>query len=177
MLYNELFWAGLDRQEFLQVKDPIDNSNRRAVFIWSICIGIFWCLSLVLSFFLPAYEQCRLVYVGALICSVFTWFGSAFLTDRYPWLLYPVMFLLAFSILMAGIEIAICQPDVRTATMIAVVVMMPSCFIVPTIYSILLLSATIIIYCIFGKGAIEPPIFSWGLTNLLIFSLAGIVTT
>ncbi len=175
-IHNELFWAGLDKEKYRQVKDSVDAANQKAIINWSVSIGLFWLLSLVLSFYIPVYEQCRQVYIGGLTSAVFTWLCGICLINRYPWLLYPVMYLLTLSILMTGIGIAICQPHDRTATMLAMVVMLPTCFISPTIRSIVLLSLTILIYCFFGKGALDSNIFSWGLLNLFIFSLAGLLT-
>ncbi len=175
-VYNELFWAGLSKEQYQQVKDPVNDANQKAIISWSVSIGLFWLLSLVLSFHIPVYEQCRQVYIGGLISSFFTWLCGIYLIRWHPWLLYPVMYILALSILLAGIGIAICQPHDRTATMLAMVVMLPTCFISSTIRSILLLGFTIYVYCIFGKGALDPSIFNWGLLNLSIFSMAGILT-
>ncbi len=177
LIYNELFYAGLGKEACKQVQKPVNNMNRKAIISWSLSIGMFWILSLILSFFIPVYTQCREVYIGALISSVFTWVSAVFLIDRYPWLLHPVKYVLTISILMAGIGIAVCQPYDRTATMIAAVVMIPNCFIDPTIRSIVLLLFNLLVYCFVGKGALDPTIYSWGLTNLLIFSLAGILTS
>ncbi len=172
-VYNELFWAGLSREQYRQVKDPVNAANQKAIINWSVSIGLFWLLSLLLSLSIPVYAQCRLVYIGGLISSIFTLYCGTFLIGRYPWLLYPVMYLLALSILMAGIGIAICQPHDRTATMLAMVVMLPTCFISSTMRSIILLLFTILVYCIYGRESLDPSIFSWGLLNLFIFSTAG----
>lgn len=71
--------------------------------------------------------------------------------------------------------IAICQPNVRTATMIAFAVLIPVCVIDSTITNVILHTFTIIAYEVFARNIIEPDIYSWGLTNLIIFSVAGIL--
>ncbi len=173
---NELLRAGLTKEQYQQVKKLVDRANCRSIIAWSVSIGLFWIFSLLLSLFIPVYAQCRQVYIGGLISCSFTLLCAVFLIDRYSWLLYPVMYLFALSILMAGIGIAICQPHDRTATMIAVVVMIPTCFISSTMRSMVLLGGGILIYCFFGNDAIDDTIFYWGLLNLLIFSMAGILT-
>ncbi len=175
-IYKELFCAGLGRDEYRQVNTQIGTANRKAIISWSVSMDLFWGLSLILALFIPVYNQCRQVYIGGVISSSFTLFCALFLFKKYPWLHRPVMDLLALSVLMAGIGIAICQPHDRTATMIAVVVMVPSCFIVSTFRSLVLLGFTILVYSFAGKDAIDPNIYSWGLLNLTIFSLAGILT-
>ncbi len=177
LIYTELFFAGLSKEDYLKIQEPVARMNRRSVIAWSFSVGMFWAMSFIMSFFIPAYTLCRSVYIWAMISSAATWFASVFLVDRVLWLLSPVKYILTYSILMAGIGIAICQPHDRTATMIAVVLMVPNCFIDPTIHSIVLLSLTLMCYSIFGNGVIDPPVFSWGLTNLFIFSLAGLLTS
>ncbi|MCR5089935.1 MAG: HD domain-containing protein [Oscillospiraceae bacterium] len=175
-IYNELFRAGLSREEYRQVREPIAAANRKAIISWSVSMGLFWGFSLVLALFIPVYNQCRQVYIGGIISSAFTLFCAFFLFKKYPRLSSPVMDLLVLSVLLAGIGIAICQPHDRTATMIAVVLMVPTCFVAPTVRSLILLGVTILIYSISGKDTIDPPVYSWGLLNLAIFSVAGIIS-
>ncbi len=176
-IYNELFFSGLTREQYLQVKEPVNQTNRKSIISWSASIGMFWALSLILSLYLSDYTQCRMVYIWALVSSILTWFSGVFLIERFPGLLYPTKYLLTLSILMAGIGIALCQPGNRTATMIAVVVIIPNCFIDPTIASIITLGIVFVVYSILGIRVIEPGVYSWGLLNLAIFSLAGILTS
>ncbi|MCR5294270.1 MAG: HD domain-containing protein [Lachnospiraceae bacterium] len=176
-IYNELFYAGLGRYNYQQVRKHIEEMNRVAIVYWSVSIGLFWILSLILSLFLEAYAKCRPAYAGGLICAAITWFCSVFLVKRFPWLLHPVKYLLTLSILMVGIGIAVFQPFDRTATMIAMVVIIPNCFIDPSIRVILTLGITIAAYCVLGRGVIDPPVYNWGLMNLFIFSMAGLLTS
>ncbi len=175
-VYEDLFFAGLSEEAFQEVKKPVGQANQRAIIAWSISMCMFWIMSLILGLFIPVYAQCSPVYLGGVISSSFTLFCALFLIKRYPWLLNAVMSLLALSVLMVGIGIAVYQPHDKTATMIAMVVMIPTCFITPTIRSVAILGVIIGVYIIAGEDAIDRPIFNWGLLNLFIFSIAGLVT-
>lgn len=175
-IVKELLCMGLDSEQLQQVKKPVVEDNRQSIASWSIIASLFWCMSLLMSLSSPAYRACRLVYVGALVVDLISFVSARFLTERYPLLMRPTMHLFELSLLMAGIGIAICQPDVRTATMIAFAVLIPTVVIDDTISDIAIQGIAIVAYATLARGIIEPDIYSWGLTNLVIFSAAGIAT-
>lgn len=174
-IIRELCFAGLSREEFQQVREPVAERNRQTLVSWSGWVGLFWIMSLVFSIGSEAYAACRIVYAAALAVCIISMLCGLFLIKRVPRILPYVMYLFEFSVLGAGIGIAVCQPDVRTATMIAVAVVIPLCFLDVTVTSIIQQAITIIAYVIFGSQTIVPDIYSWGLTNLIIFSVAGIL--
>lgn len=174
-LKKTLIYMGLREEDYFKVLEPVAEDNMRAVRAWSLCTAFFWIMSLVLSLNSPAYAACRKVYICALAVSLVTLAGTVFLVKRMPWLRNVLIHLLLFSVLGAGIGIAVCQPDVRTATMIAFAVIVPVCVISSTIDVIVRHAVTIIAYAVFAKNVIQPEIYSWGLSNLLIFSAAGIL--
>ncbi len=171
---RELLYSGLTNEEFEQVREPIMEGNRHAAMAWSVSASLFWILSLLLSLNSNAYAACRRVYGGALVICILT-FLCALLVRKFPWMHYPAMYLCDISLLSAGIGIAMCQPDVRTCTMIAAAIIVPVCFIERTAILIALHAVTIVSYALLAKDIIEPVIYSWGLTNLLIFSTAGLM--
>ncbi len=123
-----------------------------------------------------AYATCRIVYIVALSIDSVTCLGALFLAKRVKWTLYPLIYLFEASLLGTGIAIAFFQPDVRTVTMIAIAVIIPASFIDRSIAPLILHILTILTYTIIGKVIIVPDVYSWGLTNLLIFSLVGLLT-
>ena len=166
---------GLTQEQYQQVSDVIGEDNRRIAVSGAFCASLFWIFSLIMSFHSNAYLACRVVYAVALVISVATIIVGLFVVKRKPGLLIPMISALLISVLGAGIGIAFCQPDVRTASMIAFVIITPTCFIKNTITDFLMLTITIIVYAVFGVNIIEPEIYSWGFVNLIIFSLAGIL--
>ena len=174
-IFNSLFYMGLTREQYQQVSDVIGEDNRRIAISGAFCASLFWIFSLIMSFNSDAYLACRKVYITALLVSIAAIIVAMFVVRNMPGLLEPTISVLLMSILGAGIGIAFCQPDVRTASMIAFVIITPTCFIKNTVTDFLMLLITIIIYAVFGANIIEPDIYSWGLVNLIIFSLAGIL--
>lgn len=174
-IFNFLFYMELTKEQYEQVSDVIGEDNRRIAISGASCASLFWIYSLIMSFRSDAYLACRAVYIVALILSVVTIFVALFLVKKMPGLLNPIITVLVISILGAGIGIAFCQPDVRTVSMIAFVTLTPTCFIKNSVTDFLMLFFTIVIYAVFGMNIIEPDIYSWGLANLIIFSLAGLL--
>lgn len=172
---KELFYMGLTQEQFQEVKAPIAEDNRRSIVAWSLCAVFFFLMSLMMSVNLEAYRACRTVYIGVLIISILTFGGASFLVKRFPWTLSPIMYVFEMSILGAGLGIALCQPDVRTVTLIAAAVIVPASIIDCTISDILVHVITVIAYAVLAHDVIEPEIFRWGLTNLIIFSVVGIM--
>ncbi len=174
-LKKALVYMGLSEEEYFKVREPIARDNMRAAEAWSVCTALFWIMSLVMSLNSPAYAACRYVYIGALIISIITLIGTLFFVKRFPWLRNVLINLLLFSVLGAGIGIAVCQPDVRTASMIAFAVIIPTCVISGTLDVIIRHVITVAVYAVIAKNVIVPEIYSWGLLNLIIFSTAGIM--
>ena len=172
---KSLVYMGLTEEEYRKALKPIAEDNIRSVMAWSTCTAVFWILSLILSLNSSAYAACRMVYICALAASAVTMIGTAAFPKPDGWMRFLLINLMLFSVLFAGIGIAVCQPDVRTASMIAFVLIVPTCVISSTIDNIIRLTINLIAYILAARGVIQPEIYSWGLTNLILFSAAGIV--
>lgn len=117
-LKKELFYAGLSREAYHKVSDAVWDSNRTAIIVWSLFAALFWIMSLDMSLNAEAFKACRTVYIIALIICAVTMVVALFLARRISWILFPITALFVLSLHGAGIGIAICQPDVRTVTLI-----------------------------------------------------------
>ena len=175
LIVNELFYAGLSKEEFMRVKEPVGERNRRSIVSWSIIVGSFWLASSFI-FSAPEYAKGRIVLYVSLAISILTLTSALFLIKRLPRLLYPAMYLLELSILGAGIGLSFVQPDQRAATIIALALMVPVLFIDRTIVTIALEASAIIVFVVIGKGVLSPEIYSWGWLTLTTFSVAGVLS-
>ncbi len=172
---KDLVYMGLEKEQYHKIKDPVDEDNKRSIFVWSICAIFFWVMSLAMSLKSEAYSDCRFVYIGALIIAVITLLLSKVMIAYFPGMLKFTIYLFELSILAAGIGIAISQPDVRTVSIITFMVVIPTCTVDRTLNDIILDIITLIAYVLFAKGFVEPDVFSWELTNIIIFSTVGIL--
>ncbi len=172
---NILFYMGVSREDYTKVRPLIEEENRRLAQVWSVCIACFWIMSLLLSLRSEAFLACRSVYAWALVVSAVTLAAARFLVKRFPGMLFPVSVLFLISVLGAGIGIAYFQPDVRTITMFVFAVIVPTFFIHCALLQVIMQVLTIIVYVILTNGVIEPTIYFWGWTNLIIFSVAGVM--
>ncbi len=175
VIAKELCYAGLDKVDFFKVQKPVAERNKQSIAEWSFFVSFFWIMSLIFSLGSQTYAACRIIYITALILNLITFLSGAYLIDRFPWLLFPTMYLFEISVLGAGLGISICQPDVRTVTLIAVALIIPICFIDRTITAVKLQLLTIIAFAVLAKNIIIPEVYSWELLNLIIFSSAGLM--
>lgn len=173
-ILNILFYTGLSKEEFLQVKEPVFERNRKSVIVWSITAAFFWvaCHFLYTS---PVYTQCLFVMRIDIVICVFTLVSALFLIKRVPWTIYPTMYILQLSVLGTGIALSVLQPDQRISTMMAMAVIVPAFFIDRSIVSIILEAVTVISYVILGINVVEHDVFDWGIKTLLIFSVVGVI--
>ena len=153
----------------------IDEDNRKAAIIWSIIEIIAWIGCLVLSMSDEIFERCRIMFISALALSIATFVLSAFVAQKSPKLIRPIIFITYAVLLFAGIGISFFQPDVRSATFVAAVLIVPVMFVNDTLPTAACVAASIVIFAIAGKGALEPDIYSWTLKSLIIFSIVGVV--
>ena len=170
-----LLYGGLSREEYVRVRSPIAEHNRKALITWSAVACGFWIYCLLMSLRSEAYERCRLAYAVALVLSTCTLLGSAFFAERRRRLLVPLMAVFRISLLLAGIGIACFQPNDRSITMFVFSIIVPISLIDRTLISLLLLVGNILLYILFGHWTITPDIYLWGLGNLIVFSVAGLL--
>ncbi|SET40011.1 diguanylate cyclase (GGDEF) domain-containing protein [Pseudobutyrivibrio sp. C4] len=174
-LYNDLFYMGVSKEEFNQVKDVVFEDNRRTVGAGSMCAIQFCVMSLLMSLRASAYNACRLVFIVSLILSIAIFITSQTIARKNKRVIKLLVATFSFMVLMAGIAIAYFQPDVRTATMIAFTIIVPTLVIKNTFTDCVMETIAIIVYAILCRNVIEPEIYSWGFTNLIIFAIAGIL--
>ena len=175
-LRQNLLYGGLQKEDYIQIRESVAEHNRSAMRIWSVVLGGFWIYCLAMSLGAEAYANCRLAYAGGLVCCVFTLICSAFPAVRYKWMRFPLIVLFDLGFMGASIGIAVFQPDVRTITMFVAVIILPTCYIERTIVTLALLLTDLAAYIIFGSSMIENDVYLWGLGNLIIFSTAGLLT-
>ena len=174
-IYNELFYSGLSKEDFKRVSKPVAEVNRKSLMFFSIVSGVFWIAGLIIYLLQDTYIQCRYVYICAFVISMITLLLSTTLVKRYPRLLFPTLMLFNASLYAAGIGMAICQPDIRTVLMIAIVIIVPSGFIQRTIVNNILQVLSILVLAIVGHFYLVDEVYSFSLMNVTIFAIAGLV--
>lgn len=174
-IYNELFYSGLSKEDFKRVSKPVAEVNRKSLMFFSIVSGVFWIAGLIIYLLQDTYIQCRYVYICAFVISMITLLLSTTLVKRYPRLLFPTLMLFNASLYAAGIGMAICQPDIRTVLMIAIVIIVPSGFIQRTIVNNILQVLSILVLAIIGHFYLVDEVYSFSLMNVTIFAIAGLV--
>ncbi len=156
---NELLYSGLSREDYDRIRAHIWECDRTSVIAWYVCACVFWVMSLIMSLHSPAYVACRLVYIAALIACAVGLAATLVLSRRVPRTLFYLTLLLDVTLLSAGIGIAVCQPDVRTVTLIVLAAIIPVSTLKRTGLTIGLQIATVLAYVIAARGVIVPDIY------------------
>ena len=175
ILKKELLYGGIEREDYLQVHQAVSEHNRRALITWSIVAAAFWIYCLIMSLHAEAYEMCRVAYAGGLAVSIVTLALSAMPALRAERLQFLVRLLFEFGFLATSIGIACYQPDVRSITMFVAVIIIPICFVARTYVTLLVILVNIATYILLGSMTINRDVYLWGMGNLIIFSIAGLM--
>lgn len=174
-LYKDIFYMGISKEQFYEIKQEVTEDNRQTVRRGSVCTAAFWMLSLLLTQKSAAFSACTVVYAVALMLSVFCFWGAQVWVRRNPKAIKMVVFIFSYHFFAAGIGIAYFQPDVRTVTMIAFAIIVPTLVIKNVITDVVMEALAIVAYAIICRNVIEPGIYYWGLQNFIIFAVAGVL--
>lgn len=174
-LQKELFYGGLSQTAFQQVREAVNEKNRKTIRTWSCLVGLFW-LASVFLYSAPMFEKARVVFFVSFLTCFFAFFCSLFLMKRFEWLLYPIAYFFELSIFSTGIGIAVVTPDRYIATAIVAAPVVPIFFIDRTIATIIIVGAAYVSYAVLGSKYISPDVFSWGMETLALASFVGIVS-
>ena len=172
---NGLLYGGLTKEEFHQVKGPVQERNRVTLIVWSIASGLFYIVAALLYNALDKPLGVGILIV-TLVTSAITLACALFFSKRHPWLITVAMYLLELTILGNGIALSVYHSPNRDCGTIVLAALIPSAFTDRTIASIALETFTIIGYMIVGQcGLIAPDAYSWGLFSLVFYVLIGLV--
>lgn len=170
----DFLYLGLSEKEFQKAKDMVAADNRHYLIIWSIGCSFFWAISLLISINAESFMVRRIVYAFALGVCIITLLTGLFAVKRVEQLLLPSVYFLVLTHIAAGIAISLCQPEARSATMIAMVLITPVCFVTRTVSNLAMHVGTILGYAIVAKNIVVSDVYHWGITNLAIFSIVGL---
>lgn len=170
LLYSTVAFNGKER-----TRKRIDEDNLRVAAIWSVVEIAFWVFCLALSINDPIFEICRPLYIVVLILSVITFVLAGFVAPKLPKLTRPLIIAMQVILLAAGIGLAFFQWDVRSATFIATVLIVPVMFITDTLPTAVFVVAGIVFFTLVGPQYIVPEVYGWTQKSLIIFSVAGIL--
>lgn len=170
LLYSTVVFSGKER-----IRERIDQDNRRVAVIWSVVEIAFWLFCLFLSINDPAFELCRPLYFSVLALAIVTLVLAAIIAPKSPRIIRPLVVAMQVILLGAGIGLAFFQWDVRSATFIAAVLIVPVMFVVDTLPTLALEALGIVFFMVFGSSYVMPDVYSWTYKSLIIFSIAGIL--
>ena len=171
---NALLMNEFSHLDLKSVKPQIMEDNRKYCVIWSVFNELFWAYSLIMSLSDPLYHRCRPIYIIAFTICAFTLFLSVYAAPKHDRFIQLIAIVLDAVLLLAGCFIAR-RLAPQTILVFAAVLIVPVWFIANTLSSILILLINIVTFALIGPRSMEPGIFKWVLSNLIIFSVLGIM--
>lgn len=157
------------------VRKQVDEDNRKTAVIWSVVEIAFWILCLLISINDEDFQRCRALYITALVLSTVTLVLSASVARKSPKLTPIIVVAMQIFLIGAGIGLSFFQWDIRSATFVAAVLIVPVMFVCDTIQPLVCVVLGIVAFAILGPYVIAPDVFSWTFKTLLIFSVAGVL--
>ncbi len=169
-----LLFSDFSRSDLNAVKPLIIEENRKFCIIWSIVHDLFWVYCLVMSMINPLYHQCRDIYGIAFVFCTASLFLSVFFAPNHKWATPLIMILLDAVLLLSGVFIARNLAP-KTIVVFAAVLIVPVSFITDTFFAIALLLINAVLFSLIGPGGMDPDTYRWVLSNMIIFSVIGIM--
>ena len=56
---DELFRGGLTKEQFGNIREPVEEANRKATVAWSVVLGLYWIVCIIMSANEEAFAKCR----------------------------------------------------------------------------------------------------------------------
>ena len=173
-IYNELFYAGLSKEDFQRIKEPVTEENRKTLILVSIFVAFCW-LTSCFVFRAPEYAAARIVILISSAFCFLIWMCSMFFVKRLPQLLSPLLFLMLLSFYGTSFGLSFVQPDKRISLLMATAVLIPNLFLERPILTLAIEIIAIAFYTVMGKRFVTPEIYTWGITTLSLVSLIGVI--
>ena len=176
LIKKELFYGGLTREEFWQVRELVNEANRKNIISHSIVVLLFWAVAFIV-YGSDHYSDLIRIFPYAFFICTFSLVCGLFLIKKFPVLLHPVKYFMEVAFLEVGVScLIVFQSDVGKAVYAFVLaVLVPILFIDRTITSFILETIMVISFVVLGYGTTEPDFFIWGLRTLIIFSVTGVI--
>ena len=127
---NILFYAGVTKEEYQNVRSDIIKANRRTVMIFSAIAFVLVCTMTVVSFFQAGLEKSRVVYIMGIAASVLVFLLAYLFVEKHETIHYFAMYICASFFLIYGILIGtVTRPEEQTVTFMVLLLLLPLIFI------------------------------------------------
>lgn len=121
--------SGMSEEEYMQISDEIQSSNRQNLMIFTEIAAVFLMIMFVISFFSQDVASNRWIYFGAMILSLVLFGVAKFYSGKYPGLLLFAIYAFMGILFIFGIILGtVTRPDEQTVTFIALLLTVPLLF-------------------------------------------------
>lgn len=121
--------SGMSEDEYMQISDEIQSSNRQNLMIFSIIAAVFLLIMFFVSFFSRDVSSNRWIYFWIMILSLGLFGVAKLCSGKYPGLLLVGIYAFMGILFIFGIILGtVTRPDEQTVTFIALLLTVPLLF-------------------------------------------------
>lgn len=176
-LKEYLFYAGVTKEEFQNVKSDIVKANRRTVMIFSSIAFALVSVMTIMSFLQEGLAKSRHVYLMGMAASVLIFLAAYLFVEKYVVVHYIAMYISATFFLTYGILIGtVTRPEEQTVTFMVLLLLLPLIFIDRPIRIGSFLVIFIAIFIAAAYRTKTGSVLSVDVTDAVIFGLLAIVS-
>ncbi len=176
ILKNMILYLGLSREEFIQISDPLMESNRRSLIAFST-LGtlVFGTLSLIAAVGRGFVRVNLQVYASAFILLAVLLLVNLTLSKHSRLLVHFSMYVLILTLLDVGLYLAIIvSPGERTASYLAILTLVPSMFSMRPLNLLMLITGINTAYGLLAVNVQQGDLLKMNIMNAVVFGLMSI---
>ncbi len=174
--WNYLFYAGVEKEYYVLVKDKIETTNRITTTVFSSVAFVLVSGMFVMSFFEPGFAKSQPLYLLGMLCSVILFVMSRASKKHSVWS-YIAIYTAATFFLHYGILIGtVTRPEEQTVTFMVLLLFIPLIFVDKPIRMNLCVWYHIFVFIYEANRTKSGSVLSVDITDAVIFGLLGLVS-
>ncbi len=173
---NYALYGDTDRESYYGVKERIESSNRKTVFVFALVAAILIGIMLVLSFSQEGFAASKPVYIFGILCSLII-IAVSIASKKIPVLTYVAIYMAVSAFMLYGIAIAtLTRPEEQTVTYMVMLIFVPLIFTDRPLRMGISLVLFNILFIIMALKTKTGSILSVDITDAVIFGLLSLVS-
>ncbi len=177
-LLNLFLYAGVEKEEYLELSSRIHEENRRLLGVFSRIAGIMFFLlaaaSVISNGFATVnnstYLVCGLVMVAIMLCV-------SYLVPKHPAMVMVLVYLFEIVLYIFSIRISMLHAEKPAVSAVAFLLVTPMLFYDRPVRMSALITADTVVFCVIVSCMKQPEIAETDIWNMVTFGIVAVATT
>ncbi len=177
-LKKELFYAGLEPEEYAAVVPDARKENRKLLPIYAAAGAVLFSFLFLISM-IPGgwFSENRWVYLGMVFIEFGFYVCARILSDKHPDIIDPLAMVFIATLYVFSFYISLSHPDLPAVTPVALLPLIPYFFNIRPIYEILLAFCACVFYCLLSFQMKSGYLAVSDLWNMGSFTIVTFIVT